>query len=65
MSAAKRFRVAIIASREYVIDVDASSPDVAEEIAEYMYRFLGWRYFSSSDEMLCEASAKEIGETQS
>lgn len=61
MSPRVPFRVAIWRGRELTMNVDATSAEMAEEIATYVVEYFGSRYLESTPEetVFCKAIPEE------
>ena len=60
MSHPHRYRVRLVVTRTLVLDLDASTPEVAKEIANYVFQEYGERPFKYWSTDIAEVTAGEV-----
>ncbi|MBT9293114.1 hypothetical protein [Prosthecodimorpha staleyi] len=56
----QRYLVSLLVGRELTRVVDAHTPELAEEIATFLFREFGAKQFDADDEDIVDISSKDI-----
>ncbi|MCW1841751.1 hypothetical protein [Prosthecomicrobium hirschii] len=59
----QRYLVSLLVGRELTRVVDARTPELAEEIATFLFREFGAKQFEADDEDIVDISSKDISVT--